>query len=622
MKKRYYALILTIILISVVLIPVVIAEAKTFEDIYEWMTLFFCDLTGCEMTGNITFSTGSGISCTQLFNGSDTDYCVDLSDTLWDNINNILYSKEKNVSIGSSTDNTILEIVYNGSHTLFVFNVSYPNVMFNYSANTTFGRDVTILGTLYGGSPVKISGINISNNLFFHMENANRSLNFVLQNTNGSINASTVISTRNDVGGSMSIGIGSSDFMIGSVSYKNVTALFSRSKGKTVFANFFNESFTWMYNPSDDNDAENLVEIMKLNEFGLNLSSGIISNKTVNTPSPTFSLSASDSIPSTHTMTMIQGSGGAVDLTSNPQIAAGVDGQFMTIMGMSDTNTITLETGDGLHLHSGKMIIGAKDHVLFHYDAMTNEWHELTNNFATSEKSFAFDSPSGSSGTFYFGGFYRFASSDNDFSPSTTFGTENSAYAAHFFVVLGAQAVDDINITVTGTSITDSGTRTASDSENITMPSGSVVNSYNETTKKWIGQVTVETTTGTAKTANYGFAKYWDNNNNDFRVLGLEATWLGGASDTAPDIKLRHHQSSGWTFNSGSTPTPPTEVASMATDYSTEDNVKNNEEGAWKRDNLNEGIEGTGSEGIIIEIVTTANKAFEQGNFLLRIRPD
>ncbi len=367
-----------------------------------------------------------------------------------------------------------------------------------------------------------------------------------------------------------------------------------------------------------DNIQQGWLRVTK----NLNITGKTISNETIFRPSPTFIISASDSIPSDNTMTMIRSSGGAVDLTSNPQIAAGDDGEFMIIMGMNDTDTVTLETGNGLHLHSGKLIVGRKDHILFHYDAMTNEWHELTNNFATSEKTWGFDSPSGSSGTFYFGGFYKFASSDNDFSPSTTFGTADSAYAAHFFVVMGDETVDVLTINVTGTSIWDNGTRTTNDNESILIPSSTAVNSYFETEKKWLGQVTINAVSGTPKTANYGFAKYWDNNNNNFRVLGLEATWLGGANDVSPDIKLLHHMATGWTFNSGSAPSPPAAVASMASDYSTEDNVKNNEEGAWKRDNLNEAIEGSGSEGMIIEIVTTANKAFEQGNFLLRIRPD
>ena len=57
----------------------------------------------------------------------------------------------------------------------------------------------------------------------------------------------------------------------------------------------------------------------------------------------------------------------------------------------------------------------------------------------------------------------------------------------------------------------------------------------------------------------------------------------------------------------------------MATDHSTEDQVVKDENGAWKRDNLNEEILGGDGEGTIFEVVTTANKTFELGNILLRV---
>ena len=142
--------------------------------------------------------------------------------------------------------------------------------------NSTFEQDVTIKGTLHGGSDVKIAGINITNNAFSLEENRNSSSRFTLQNLNSGENATTVIKAKNDVGGTMSIGIGSSKFMIGSKYYRNVTSLVSRSRGKTVFANFFNKAFVWLINPSDDNDADNLVEIMSVSEIGLNLSTGSI----------------------------------------------------------------------------------------------------------------------------------------------------------------------------------------------------------------------------------------------------------------------------------------------------------------------------------------------------------
>ncbi|MCH8325979.1 MAG: hypothetical protein IIB83_05395 [Bacteroidetes bacterium] len=242
-----------------------------------------------------------------------------------------------------------------------------------------------------------------------------------------------------------------------------------------------------------------------------------------------------------------------------------------------------------------------------------------------SEKSWAFRSRSGASGTTYAGGFYKHSGSANDFSTGPTFGTANSSYAAHFFIVTGADTVNELTLRVTGTSILDTGSsRATGATEDIVIPNATAAGAYYETTKKWLGQVTITVVSGTAKICDFGYAKYWDNNNTDFQVVGLEATWLGGANDTAPNLILRHHKgtdgNTDFTYT-GSGATPPTAIAAMATDHATEDNVVNGENGAWKRTDLSVNINGSGKEGTIFEIVTTANKAFELGNLLLRIIP-
>ena len=228
------------------------------------------------------------------------------------------------------------------------------------------------------------------------------------------------------------------------------------------------------------------------------------------------------------------------------------------------------------------------------------------------DKFWSFSSPSGASGTFYWGGFYFNSGTASDFSGGPTFGTANASYAAHFYIVLGAATVDELTLTVTGTSINDTATRTTSDTQNIVIPSGTAADTYYETKKKWIGQVTITVASGTAKICDYGFSKYWDANNNDFTVKGVEATWLGGANDVAPDIQLIHHKATGWTYT-GSGAIFPTALASMATDHDTEIQVRNNEDGAWKRSNLDTAIDGSGEEGILWAVTTTSNKSFEAG---------
>lgn len=242
-------------------------------------------------------------------------------------------------------------------------------------------------------------------------------------------------------------------------------------------------------------------------------------------------------------------------------------------------------------------------------------------NTASSEKSWSFLSRSGFSGTFYYGGYYDFGSTDNDFNPLINFGTANSSYAAHviFICAAGGAGGTDTVVRITGTSIDDTATRTAADTQDITMDDAGAANAFYESSKKWIGQISLEKQSGPDLLCNYGHSKYWDNNNLDFTIAGLEVTWIGGANDSGFDIKILHHKSSGWTYNAGSTPTIPTAVARLQTDHNTEYEVVNGEFGAWKRTDLATAVSGSTSEGIIWQITTTSNNAIEMGNILMRI---
>jgi len=71
----------------------------------------------------------------------------------------------------------------------------------------------------------------------------------------------------------------------------------------------------------------------------------------------------------------IQGSGGAVNVSANPQIAAATNlGQKLILIGRSDTNTVQLNDGTGLSLN-GVCILGADSVLGLMFDG-TN-WLEL-----------------------------------------------------------------------------------------------------------------------------------------------------------------------------------------------------------------------------------------------------
>ncbi len=339
-------------------------------------------------------------------------------------------------------------------------------------------------------------------------------------------------------------------------------------------------------------------------------------------PPSVIDITAAGGITPTAAHMKVQGSGGPINITKNPQIAAGRDGKMLLIEGQSDTNTVTIDDGDGVHLHNGSYVLGLHDSLLLKYGTDGSEWEEITRNAIATEKAWGFRSEDAGTGISYFGGFYILNSGNNDFTSQQTLGAANISYAAHAFIVLGENTVDDLTIRISGASITDGGTRAAGQTQDITFTHPAVAGAYVETDKKWLGQVTIDHLSGTAKQMNWGYAKYWDNNNTPFRVLGLEAVWRGGANDSDPDITLIHHMSTGWTYNAGSTPTPPTAIASMKTDHTPDHQVTNNIESAWKRDDLNVTIDGANGEGTIISLNVGFNKTFETGNFLLRIRPD
>ena len=68
----------------------------------------------------------------------------------------------------------------------------------------------------------------------------------------------------------------------------------------------------------------------------------------------------------------------SVNLTVNPQIALGSKpGQVLIVRGLSNTNTVTFDDGDGLVLDGGvSFALGDKDVITFVYDSVDQIWIE------------------------------------------------------------------------------------------------------------------------------------------------------------------------------------------------------------------------------------------------------
>ena len=238
-------------------------------------------------------------------------------------------------------------------------------------------------------------------------------------------------------------------------------------------------------------------------------------------------------------------------------------------------------------------------------------------------KSYSFTSQGIGAGTYYKGGYYDYSSTDANLTQALTtqtYGTANVAYSAHPFIVCAGVGTTDagvVGLRITGTSIDDNGVRTTSDADTILTDITAVATNEYYEAKKFIGTVTYEliTISGTPTTYsldfNYGYAKYEDIGNRDFYIFGIEAVGLAAASDNAFDIRLLHHKNTGWTYAATGFVAGNGSIASWSTDLGTEDELANGIDFAWKRTNLNTFIDGSGSEGIILEITTGQNNSVQ-----------
>lgn len=243
-------------------------------------------------------------------------------------------------------------------------------------------------------------------------------------------------------------------------------------------------------------------------------------------------------------------------------------------------------------------------------------------------KSYSFTSQGIGAGTYDLAGFYKWsttsATRDNT-TPSILYGVVGKTYAAHAGIVPNGPGTvvgtGQVGLRVTGIEDMETGIQmagqTAIITEDITTLTANVMA---ETSEKFSGQVTFElyvvsgSPTSYSLTFNYGYSKYEDFGNNDFTIIGLEAVWLASATDPAFNVKIRHHKATGWTYTASGFIPGDGNIAERLVDQSLAPDVVNNLYGTWKRTNLLTFVEGSGPEGLIIEVVTTANNTIQTMN--------
>ena len=69
---------------------------------------------------------------------------------------------------------------------------------------------------------------------------------------------------------------------------------------------------------------------------------------------------------------------GAINITADPQISVGQNGDKLTIEGTSDANYVLLEDGTGVELRNGSMTLKNKSIISLVYDTTKSKWVEVS----------------------------------------------------------------------------------------------------------------------------------------------------------------------------------------------------------------------------------------------------
>ena len=95
--------------------------------------------------------------------------------------------------------------------------------------------------------------------------------------------------------------------------------------------------------------------------------------------SSTTPITAAGGITVTHRIMRIVGNMAAVNITKNPQISAGSDGQEVILPGTFDAWGVTIDDGDGVSLAGGaSFTIGERDMLMLAYDSGDGLWVEIS----------------------------------------------------------------------------------------------------------------------------------------------------------------------------------------------------------------------------------------------------
>lgn len=328
-------------------------------------------------------------------------------------------------------------------------------------------------------------------------------------------------------------------------------------------------------------------------------------------------VTANSFVESDDEVLLVDTSGGDVTLTLHPS-SFYRRGKVITIKKISpdSSNVFILTTGGELidGFTTGLQTDIFRESLGIAADGINGFWlvYEGIQQF---EIDFSFHTLAALNPVTYWGGFYLFGATDNG-GVAVPLGAANNSYGAHAGIVIGGSPVGPETVTVSGTSVTNQGVKTPADSEVLNIPAGAPVNSYFQTTRKWVGTVTF-TPSGGAPNFNYLLVCAFNGNTTNFIVRDIETSWIAAGGDADPDILLRHHRFSGWVYNAASPPLTPGPITTLRSTYTPPDNAfVLGEPGCWQITDLGVVVFGNEGEGIFLELNTDAEVL---GNALVRL---
>ena len=424
----------------------------------------------------------------------------------------------------------------------------------------------------------------------------------------------------------------------------NANKAFAHGSWLKIDANASNSVMFGSYNGSADRDANilNIPDTMKLANMNLIVDGDLKATKGVvfsgiTTVTTAYTITASDYKVFSNAATINTISIDALstfDLGQDVRIIKTDSTLFDVIVDPSGSETI-----NGLTAY---ILAYPGQGVMITKESATN-WRVLqSTSVATDHKSYGF-SPAGTCAVpnyCYAAGEYDGDAADKNLTQASTTGTHgtaNEASGARAYFVFGAYAAAGGSgsawVTVSGTSITDAGVRTTSDSEIIVADlSAGVLNQYYQTDSKWIGLLTYTlvcsgacTQTTYSADFNTGAVKFEDfgtRGKMGYTVTDFEVTGLAGANSTVFNMELLKHSATGWIYHATAHVPGNGVIVSLTDDYVTETQLINGQPFAYDRAGIEEFIDTDAAikEGLIIRITTGANNAIDFGNAHIGIR--